>query len=61
MNVNSNLIVDGEEIAIATDSLDAMYSEAELKRADRRMSRERDRRRKRKTVQCFFDTPVYAE
>ena len=59
INVNSNLTVDGEEIA--TDSLDAMYSEAELKRADRRMSRERDRRRKRKTVQRFFDTPVYAE
>ena len=59
INVNSNLNVDGEEIA--TVSLDAMYSEAELKRADRRMSRERDRMRKRKAVQRFFDKPVYAE
>jgi len=51
--------VDGKEIATA--SVDAMYSEAELKRAERRMSRERDRMRKRKAVQRFFDTPIYAE
>eukprot|EP00558_Chaetoceros_sp_UNC1202_P002792 CAMPEP_0197248408 /NCGR_PEP_ID=MMETSP1429-20130617/38747_1 /TAXON_ID=49237 /ORGANISM="Chaetoceros sp., Strain UNC1202" /LENGTH=102 /DNA_ID=CAMNT_0042709613 /DNA_START=271 /DNA_END=579 /DNA_ORIENTATION=- len=37
------------------------YSEAELKRAERRMGRERGRRRKRALVNKFFEPPANAE
>lgn len=56
--------VDGNDAnaRIASASLDAMYSEVELKRAERRISRKRgERMRKRKVVQRFFEAPIHAE
>ena len=49
--------VDG----IAIESLNAMYSEVELKRAERKIWRQRNRMRKSKVAQRFFDAPIHAE
>jgi len=54
---NASVTVDGESASRPTNS-ESMYSEAELKRAERRMCRERERKRKKLFMNQFFELTV---
>lgn len=58
VDVDVDGMMDARIPHISAVSRKSMYSEAELRRAERRMYRERERRRKRKVVNQFFDTGV---